>query len=564
MFGHSHGAWRRRRPGRALASAGIVGLLIATAACGSDDGGGGGGGGEEREAGAVVDVSEQGDPVDGGEITVGLEAETNGWLPGTANFGNPGYNVAYAIYDPLMKRTPEGEPRPYLAESLEPNQDLTQWTLTLRPDVVFHDGTPLDAQALKTIWDRYLTAPGSNLAANLAEVTSMDVVDPLTVRYTLRAPNAAFPDLLTDPAGWPFSPTAAAEFGSEAASNPVGTGPFRFVSWQRDNALVVEKNEDYWQEGLPHLDRITFRPIPDEDTRLASLQSRDVDAMQSLRQSTVSRARDAEGVDNYEFLGNNSGGSNFNTGRPPFDDVRVRKALALALDQEGLIEVLGGTGLTPPSTQFFGPNDPYYSEEAAEAWPSNRPEEAQEFYDDYINDPARSDGKPVGAPVSFTYKCPPDPSLNELAQLYQSYWNALGMEVELEQVEQATYTQQAIARDYDAGCTRHGAARDPYYVFSRSFTPGPANVTEFQHPEIDRNLEIMRSTTDVEERKEAAEAISLVLAEEVPITLTGGTLTVIAVREEVKNVDGWVFPDGSEGNGTPDGTAMWGHVWLAE
>ncbi|WP_158544746.1 ABC transporter substrate-binding protein [Blastococcus sp. TF02-9] len=546
------------RPGRAVVSAGIVGLLMATAACGSD---GGGGDGEE---GAVVDVSETGDPVDGGEIVVGLEAETNSWLPGTANFGNPGYNVAYAIYDPLMKRTPEGEPQPYLAESMEPNAELTVWTLTLRPDVVFHDGTPLNAQALKTIWDTYLVAPGSNLAANLAEVQSLDVVDDLTVTYTLKAPNAAFPDLLTDPAGWPFSPTAAAAAGPDAGSSPVGTGPFRFVSWQRDSQLVVEKNEDYWQEGLPHLDRITFRPIPDEDTRVSSLQSGDIDAMQSLRQSTVARAREIDGVDNYEFLGNNSGGSNFNTSRPPFDDVRVRRALALALDQEALIEVLGGTGLTPPSTQFFGPEDPFYSEEAAEAWPTNRPDEAQELYDEYVNDPARSDGKAVGDPVSFTYTCPPDPSLNELSQLYQSFWNGLGMDVQLEQVEQAAYTQQAIARDYDAGCTRHGAARDPYYVFQRAFTPGPINVTEFSDPRIDEALATMRGSADVEERKAAAEQISLVLAEEVPVTFTGGTLTVVAVRDVVKNVDGWVFPDGSEGNGTPDGTAMWGHVWTTE
>ncbi|MDT0275298.1 ABC transporter substrate-binding protein [Blastococcus goldschmidtiae] len=543
-----------------------MGLLMATASCGSEDGDGGGGssGSERADAGAVVDVSDQGDPVDGGEITVGLEAETNSWLPGTANFGNPGYNVAYAIYDPLMKRTPDGGVEPYLAESMEPNEDLTEWTLKLRPDVTFHDGTPLNAQALKTIWDEYLVAPGSNLASNLAEVTSLDVVDDLTVKYTLKAPNAAFPDLLSDPAGWPFSPTAAAAAGDDAGSNPVGTGPFEFVSWQRDNALVVEKYEDYWQEGLPHLDKITFRPIPDEDTRLSSLQSGDIDAMQSLRQSTVDRARDVEGVDNYEFLGNNSGGSNFNTARPPFDDLRVRKALALALDQEALIEVLGGSGLTPPSTQFFGPDDPFWSEEAAEAWPANDPEKAQEFYDDYINDPTRSDGKPVGEPISFTYTCPPDPSLNELSQLYQSFWNALGMQVELEAVEQAAYVQQVVARDYDAGCTRHGGARDPYYVFQRAFTPGVPNVTEFTDPVIDANLAIMRETTDVEERKAAAEAISLVLAENVPVTFTGGTLTVVAVDDAVKNVDGWVFPDGSEGNGTPDGTAMWGHVWKAE
>ena len=325
-----------------------------------------------------------------------------------------------------MHRTAEGTVEPYLAESMEPNADLTEWTLKLRPDVQFHDGTPLDAQALKTVFDDYLKQPTSRVAASLADVTSLDVVDDLTVVYRLAEPNAAFPDELVTAAGWPFSPTAAAAAGDDAGANPVGTGPFRFVSWQRDSNLVVEKNADYWQEGLPHLDKITFRPIPDEDTRLSSLQSGDIDVMQSLRQATVIKARDLDAVNNFEHLGSNSGGSTMNVSRPPFDDVRVRQALAHAMDQEALIEVLGGKGVTPVQTQFFSPDSPYYSEKLEASYPEYDVEKAQELYDDYVNDPERSDGKAVGEPISFTFTCPPDPSLNELSQLYQAFCNVLG------------------------------------------------------------------------------------------------------------------------------------------
>jgi peptide/nickel transport system substrate-binding protein len=548
------GPWKR-----AVVSAGLVGLLLGGAACsGGDDGGG------NAEEGAVTDASEKGDPVDGGEIVVGIEAETNSWLPGAGTFNQPGVNVAYAIYDPLMHRTEDGALEPYLAESLESNPELTEWTLTLRPDVQFHDGTPLDGEALKTIFDDYLKAPGANTAASLAEVTSLDVVDDLTVVYRLSQPNAAFPELLISPPGWPFSPTAAAAAGEDAGANPVGTGPFRFVSWQRDSNLVVEKNEDYWQPGLPHLDKITFRPTPDEDTRLASLQSGDIDVMQSLRQSTVIRARDLEGVDNYEHLGSNSGGGTVNTSKPPFDDVRVRQALAHALDQEALIEVLGGAGVTPPTTQFYSEDSPYYSERVAESYPAYDPEKAQELMDDYVNDPDRSDGQPVGTPLTFTYSCPPDPSLNEVAQLVQSLYGAIGAEVELEQVEQATWIQKMLARDYDTGCTRVGADRDPYLVFDAAFTDGPLNMTAFQSPEIDAQLDILRTTTDLEARKAAVEEIGLIVNENVPNTFAGGTLTVMAAREAVKNIDGWVFPDGTQGNGADSAQVMWGHVWLAE
>ncbi len=556
MRGHRRttaGSWRR-----SAAAAGLVGLLLGTAACG------GGGGGDAVQEGAVTDASEQGEPTDGGEIVVGLEAETNSWLPGEGVFNQPGVNVAYAIYDPLMHRTEDGALEPYLAESLTPDDELTEWTLTLRPGVQFHDGTPLDGQSLKTIFDDYLKAPGANTAAALAEVASLDVVDDLTVVYRLTQANAAFPELLISSPGWPFSPTAAAAAGPDAGANPVGTGPFRFVSWQRDSRLVVERNENYWQEGLPHLDRITFRPIPDEDTRLASLRSGDVDVLQSLRQSTVIRARDLDGFDNYEHLGSNSGGGTVNTSKPPFDDIRVRQALAHALDQDALIEVLGGAGVTPPSTQFYSEDSPYWSAEVAAAYPAYDVEKAQELYDGYVDDPDRSDGLPVGTPLSFTYSCPPDPSLNEVAQLVQSLYGAIGAQVELEQVEQATWIQKMLTRDYDTGCTRVGGDRDPYLIFDAAFTDGPLNMTAFQSPEIDAQLDILRTTTDLATRKAAVEEIGLVLNENVPNTFAGGTLTVMAAREAVKNVAGWVFPDGAAGNGADGAQVMWGHVWLAE
>ncbi len=555
-----HPMLTRSRWRQTVASLGLVGLLLGAAACGSDGAGSG-------DTGAPVgadEISEQGEPVTGGSIEVGLEAETNSWLPGEGSFGNPGIAVAQAIYDPLMKRTEEGDLKPYLAESMTANDDFTAWTLELRPDVQFHDGTPLDAQAVKTVFDQYLIAPSSNLAATLAEVTSVDVVDDLTVRYNLEETNAAFPDVLTGAAGWVFSPTAAAAAGPDAGANPVGTGPFAFVSWQRDSELVVEKNENYWQEGLPYLDEVTFRPIPDEDTRLASLQSGDIDAMQSLRQSTIARARDLDGVDNYEYLGNNSGGSLINTTRPPFDDPRVRQALAHAINQETLIEVLGGTGMTPEATQYFSPDSPFYSEDAEEAFPGYDVERAQELYDEYINDPQRSDGKPVGTPISFTYACPPDPSLNELSQLYQAFWSAIGAEVQLATVEQAAHIQNALARDYDVQCYRFSSERDPYYILSDAFTPGPLNFTGYTSPVIDEQLEVLRSTTDLQERKDAVEQISMDVSESVPNLFTGYTLTDLAVQDEVKNVDGWEFPDGTPGDGVPGATAMWGHVWVTD
>lgn len=552
---------RPRTVRRLLWALAAVGLIAAGCGGGDDDDAAPDSG---EVTGAENEISEQGDPVTGGSITVGLEAETNSWLPGNGSFSNAGTSVAWAIYDPLMRRDSDGEMRPYLAESVEPNAELTEWTLTLRPDVVFHDGTPLNAQALKTVFDDYLKAPGTNTEGALNDVT-MEIVDDLTVVYKMPEPDAAWPDQLGLSIGWPFSPTAAAAAGEDAGSKPVGTGPFVFDSWERDSRLVVKKNPNYWQEGLPYLDEIVFRPIPDEDTRISSLSSGDIDVLQTLRQASGVRVRDLDGVDSYEALGNTTGVNIFNTTAPPLDDVRVREALARSVDQEQIIEIQGGAGVVPPSTQPFNEADPFYSEAVADAWVTYDPEAARELMDSYVNDPERSDGKAPGDPVAFRYDCPPDPSLVDMSQLYQSFWGEIGAEVELRQVEQATHISEAIGGEYQAKCFRAGLDRDPLPSLRDAFSEESAiNFTRFTDPSIEENLVALGATADLEERQALVEDIMLTVNENFPMTYHGSTLAVLGAQDAVKNLGGWTFPDGTEGSGTPGATTMWGFVWTTE
>ncbi|HET6953751.1 MAG TPA: ABC transporter substrate-binding protein [Acidimicrobiales bacterium] len=536
-------------------------LASVAAACGGGDDGGDDAG--DEPTGTETDISDQGEPVDGGSISVGLEAETSSWLPGSGNFANSGVSVAYAIYDPLMRRNSDGVMTPYLAESVTPSDDLLTWTVKLRPDVLFHDGTPLDSAAMKTIFDQYLKAPGANTAAPLADV-QLNVVDDLTYEYKMSKPNSAFGDNLGLAIGWPFSPTAAAAAGADAGSKPVGTGPFVFDTWERDSRLVVKKNPNYWQEGLPHLDEITFRPIPDEDTRLSSLESGDIDVLQSLRQSTAIKAREVDGVDNYEALGNTTGVTIFNTRVPPLDDVRVREALVRGADQEQLIEIQGGTGVVPPSTQLFAESDPYWSKKVADAWPEYDPEAATELIQEYVDDPQRSDGKAPGEPVSFRYDCLPDPALVDLAQLYQSLWQTIGVEVELRQVEQATHVNEALQADFQAKCFRAGLERDPAPTLRDAFTPGTLNFTGLNSPELTAMIDELAATSDVEQRKQIVEDISLTVNEAFPMAYYGSTLAVLAARDDVKGIDAWTFPDGTEGSGVPGGTTHWAFVWKTQ
>jgi peptide/nickel transport system substrate-binding protein len=562
-----------RRVRRGLRPLAIVatGLLLA-AACGDDDGGSGGGGTGTKASALgdnIIDGPQEadGEPETGGSITVGLESETNSYLPSIWAGSQAGINVAYTIFDPLVTRNAEGEVEPYLAESLEPNDAFTEWTLTLRPDVVFHDGTPLNADAMKRMFDGYLTAEGANTRGALRDVQEMKIVDDLTVTYVLSRPNAAFPDILALPAGWPFSPTAADQLGDAFGEQPVGTGPFRFVSWQRDGSFVVERNPDYWQKGLPYLDKITFRPIPDEETRATSLASGDIDAAQSVRlTSFMARVKDIPGVDIALGLSNAGGNVMFNTTAPPTDDVRIRQALAYAVDQKAVVDVVAGEAaeVTELRSQFFASDSPYYSDEVAETWPSYDPEQAQALYDDYVNDPQRSDGKPVGDPVSFTYDATNVPSLVEQATAYQGFWEDVGFDVTIEPIEQSVLIQRALTGDYQAMNFRAGNEQDPLTTFEGAFGDPEVfitNFTNYNNATVEETLQTLRTTDDQEQRAAAVEKLGLQLNKDMPLYWTGSDLALFAYDDKVDGIASWVLPDGSMGDGATPAVTFWSQVW---
>jgi len=544
----------------------LVALGLLAAACGGDDDSG-----ETAEPQREDDSApqeEQGEPVRGGSLVIAIEAETNDWLPGTGNFA-AGAGIAHAIYDPLLIRDEAGELKPYLAESFEANEELTAWTIKLRPGVTFHDGTALTASVLEQIFTEYLTADTANTKGALADVERVEVVDDLTFVYHLSRPNASFPDVLTRSAGMPFSVEAAAAAGPEAGSRPVGTGPFVFESWQRDSELVVTRNENYWREGMPYLDQITFRVIVDEQSRLAALEAGDVDGMGTFFPATLARMNEMSDSGDLVVYPNYSGQNrvtHFNVTYPPLDDVRVRRALALAVDQTQIASVFGED--VPIATQFYGEDSPWYSEAVAEAYPvEGDPEEAMRLLEDYRNDPDRSDGKEVGAPIGITqYDCLTEATLAESAEVIRQFWSQIGIDVTVNPIEQATLVQNAIVgENRHPHCSRlGGGTTDPYVLFSNQFGDPPVtgiNFSKWSDPRVHEQITVLRTSQDLDTRKKAVEEIGMILIEEMPIFWNSGAATGLGVRPVVKNIDGWTLPDGSVGDGHPDGRIRWIEVW---
>lgn len=548
----------------------LTALLLLLSACG----GGGDGGdadGEDGSQGAVTDEDE-GDPVTGGELNVGVESETNSYAPHTFAGTAAGYNAAWLIFDPLIVRDEDGKLVPYLAESLEANDALTEFTIKLRPDVKFHDGTALTAQVQKDAFEEFLrNGKGTRRQSETKEVTSVEVIDELTYKYVLGAPNAAWPDYLVGPTGWPFSIEAARAAGDDFASRPVGTGPFVLENWTRDSQFVAARNPDYWQEGLPYLDRVTVRPIPDEDARGIAMEAGDIDATHSVRLSQfLTQMRDlakSGAVEMYESPGNSGSGTIFNTTAAPLDDVRVRRSLAYALKPADLISVVAGEDATEPRTTYYSPESPWYSEKASDAYPVDDLDEAKKLYEEYVNDPSRSDGKAVGSPVSFEFACTAIPSLQAQAQAYQEMWKQVGFQVDLKPVEQSVHIQNAIEGKFQANCWRQGSDADPYTHLSVAHgdpAKNPGNFTNFSPPELQSLLDDLRETGDFQDRYDILEEIQMIVSEQVPVVWTGGNNEFIVTKPDLKGVGSWKTPDGVKGNGANGGITFWSQVWRAE
>ncbi len=523
----------------------------------------------------ITSVAEETDEaVYGGTVTIGLEADATGLRPWEDSCSSPCYTILRSIYDPLTDQTADGTYEPFLAESISSNEDFTVWTMTLRPDVTFHNGTPLTAQTIADMFPIQLAGSAGQSAITGASLASVAALDDLTVEYTLSAPNVAFPGALaTAPIGFPFDPAAAAADPAGYSTNPIGTGPFVIANRDQDNETIVERNPDYWYTDLdgnqlPFLDSVSFRPIPDEGTRLDALISGTTNAAQSLRQGTIRDARQESGIELIEFQGNSTGGGMFNTEQVPFDDVRVRTGLIYMNNQENVIEALGGAGISLPTSQFFSADSPWWTQEAEDAYKKFDFEAGKALVQEYVDDPARSDGKAPGEKIDVELSCPPDPTLIAAMQVAEQVWTGSELvNVTLTQFDQATHINNAISDVHAAHCWRWGTENDPSVAVNPFVAPKAdsiGNFTNFDDAEMQAWAAEASATDDFETRKELYGKIMTKINNEGLTWYSGGTAVMIAKDPNVKGFNSWTFPDGTLGSGiAPEAQARWFQVFIS-
>jgi peptide/nickel transport system substrate-binding protein len=521
----------------------VLALSLVGTACGEA-------GGRAATAPAGLDASQpfggdpaaEGNPTSGGTLTVGMYSEARSFDP------TVGSNlIASAVYDSLLKMDGKGEPQPYLAKSMTTPDNGRTWLLGLREGVTFHDGTPLDADAV--IFNVARQRDKSTALGHLytEPIDSMTAVDPLTVEFVLKRPTGSFPVAFALPfssgnLGSIASPTAVQKEGDDYGRNPVGAGPFRFVQWIPNNRIDVTRFDNYWQAGKPYLDGISFRPLPDTETRYASVVNGDIDLDIGGFFTEAQRSSLDQNLETYYGPGGDGEFLYFNFSKKPFDDPRMREAVIRAIDPKALNATQYRDAGDLAATAF-AEGDQYFSRRAADAYPTYDPERAKQLIADY----RASGGNP-----DFTFQDATSPNNVQFATFLQAQWAAVGLNVKLQLDDIATVITTVVqGGNFQMLHWISGPYENPYpFMYNQFHTGGINNYGKYSNPQVDAALDEATSTTEPAMRIAAYQKAQELLNSDLAVAWMARAAKAAIARPNVKGVSRYLSSE-----------LFWGGTW---
>jgi len=453
-------------------------------------------------------------------LIVGQIAEPKALDPAAVTAVND-FRILMNLYDGLV-RYKDGtlEVEPALATSWDISEDGTVYSFSLREGVSFHDGSAFDAEAVKFNFDRMLdenhpyhdTGPFP-LAFFFSAVETVEVVDPMTVKFTLNAPYAPFLSNLAYPTGLIVSPAAVAKHGADFGRNPSGTGAFRFAEWRSNEAVVIEANPDHW-DGAPELQAVVFRPITDANTRTAEMLAGGIDLMVEVPPVALSEFQ-GDGYTVHEQAGPHVWFLILNAKEGPFADVRVRQAANYAINKKAIVnDVLEGT-----AEVAAGPTPPAF------AWAYN---ESLEPYP-YDPDKARAllaEAGAEGAELTFYVTEGGSGMLDPVAMgtAIQADLQAVGLKVSIETYEWNTFLGEVNpglegkADMAEMAWMTNDPDTLPFLALRTAAWPdkGGFNSGYYSNPKVDELLEAARAATDQDERARLYQEMQAIVREDAP------------------------------------------------
>ncbi|WP_436777568.1 ABC transporter substrate-binding protein [Yinghuangia sp. YIM S09857] len=415
-----------------------------------------------------------------------------------------------AMYDSLFYSEPKtGKALPQTAESLTADATAQVWTLKVKPDIKFTDGTAYDAAAVKWTWDEHKNPDRRSLVAGAAAaIDRTEVVDPLTLKITLKAPNAAFDRVVASSLAFIPSPSAMQKDPNGFAAKPVGAGPFVLSQWDRDSQMVFTKNPNYWQgPDLPKLDKVIFRVLSDSEQSLNSIAAGRGDLKVSVSATDPAKARDRGlGVQQAPVIVGEA--IVFNANKPPFDDPRARKAVALALDPNEINKVaFANQGV--PSSSLFPAGSPLVAPDAPPLPTADRVE-AQRLLDELAAE---------GKPLNFTYLLPQNNQATRTGEYIATQLRGFkNITVATEAQAIVTYTNSTrVQRNYQAAMMNWLVSDMEPTAYSYLYSSSPSNFLGFKNPQADAALDQGRRTADPAARQAAYTELARQVAQDVPL-----------------------------------------------
>lgn len=478
-------------------------------------------------------------PKQGGTLVFARGADSPGLDPAYETDGNS-FMVCDNIYDALVGFMPESTAlTPSLATSWDISEDGMTYTFHLREGVSFHDGTPFNADAVVFSHGRQMKdkskakffskqwgwpeqAPAAEywLSMEMDDIIeSIEAKDDYTVVYKLKRPEAPFLANMAMDFADIVSPTAVLKHGADYITNPVGTGPFKFVSWQKNDRITLERNDDYW-DGAPYLDKVLFRVIPDNSVRFLELMSGNVHICQYPNPEDVELAKSNGNLEVITQPGMNVGYLSFNHTKELWQDARIRRAIAHAVNKQAIVDnIYYGMGV--PAVNTIPPTMWGYNNDITDY--EYNPEKARQLLKE-----ADFEGKLKAAGQDrITLWCMPvarpyNPSGMKVGEAIQADLKAVGINVELVTMEWGTYLKKQRSQDpgmdlFQLGWTGDNGDPDNFLAILLDGMADPNVRTQWKNEEYHQLMVDGKRTTDQAKRIEIYKKAQELIHQEVPM-----------------------------------------------
>jgi peptide/nickel transport system substrate-binding protein len=438
-------------------------------------------------------------------------------------------NASHNMWDSLVFLNREGEIEPALAESWEISEGGTEYTFHLREDVTFHNGEPFNADAVIFSYNRHAVDNEYTYSYHWQRANSVEKIDDYTVKVSTEEPDALFLRFVAD--YWTMIPPQYyQEVGEEGfVEHPIGTGPFMFEEWVKGDHITMKANPNYWREGQPKVETLIFRPIPESATRVAAIQTGEVDVVQRL---SAEEAQSLLGAPNVKIIRYPAARiyyiafNNLTTGvDQPTEDPRVRQAMNYAVDVDAIIDALF-EGFAQPASGFVASSEMGYG--AVEPFGYD-PDKARELLAEagYPDGFEMDMACPAGAYTFFEQVC----------EAVQGYLGDVGIETNLEIMESGHYWELEANKELPPlfGDSWSSAIGEAYQRMIGALDGWDASYSSWSDPEIDRLLDEIARTVDFDEREALYGELQVYMQENPPFIYLYQPMAFEAIRTRVQN-----------------------------